>query len=181
MKFSEIPQLTRDANYRVNVGWDYLENWLTKDRDDVYPDLDPPFQRAHVWTEAQQIAFVEFMLRGGKGSNEIRFNCVGWMGDFRGPFVLVDGKQRLHAVQRFMANEIGVFGGHMFREFDDRLRISGVDFVMMVNSLPDMKSVLKWYLEINAGGIAHTEAELDKVRKMLDTTSPRQIFGTKKS
>jgi hypothetical protein len=172
MKFADIPQLTRDASYRVNIPWDYLEEWL-RPRDDVVPDLDPEFQRAHVWTEEQQIAFVEFMLRGGKGSNEIRFNCVGWMGDFRGPFVLVDGKQRLEAVRKFMANKLLVFGEYYFSDFEDRLRIVYVDFIMMVNSLPDMKSVLRWYLEINSGGTIHTDAELDKVRKLLEKETQR--------
>jgi len=175
MKFSDIKQFTEDAHYRINLPWDYLEDWLHKDRDGVIPDLNPEFQRAHVWTEAQQIAFVEFMLRGGQGSSEIRFNCVGWMKDFRGPFVLVDGKQRLEAVRRFLANEIRVFDkyhgcggtGFYYKDFEDKPWLGHVDFIVRINSLPDMKSVLKWYLEINSGGIAHTEAELNKVRKML--------------
>jgi hypothetical protein len=28
--------------------------------------------------------------------------------------------------------------------------------------------VLKWYLEFNSGGTVHTEAELNKVRKMIE-------------
>ena len=107
------------------------------------------------------------MLRGGKGSNEIRFNCVGWMEDFRGPFLLVDGKQRLEAVRRFLDNKLPVFIGHYCGDFEDKLKLAHVDFVMMVNSLPDLKAVLQWYLEINAGGIAHTKEELDKVRRLL--------------
>lgn len=166
MKFGDIKPFTHDANYQINVGWDYLEEWINQDRD-LTPDLDPPFQRAHVWTEQQRITFVEFMLRGGKGSNQIRFNCVGWRDDYRGPFVLVDGKQRLEAVRRFMADDLGVFGGHKFSDFDDKLRLMHVDFIIMVNNLPDEESVLQWYLDINAGGVAHTSEELDKVRQML--------------
>ena len=82
-------------------------------------------------------------------------------------FVLVDGKQRLEAVRRFMADDLGVFGGHKLSDFEDKLRLMHVDFVIMVNNLPDEKSVLRWYLDINSGGVAHTEAELDKVRQML--------------
>jgi hypothetical protein len=37
----------------------------------------------------------------------------------------------------------------------------------MVNDLKTEAEVLRWYLEINAGGTPHTEEELDKVRKML--------------
>ena len=28
--------------------------------------FNPDFQRGHVWTEGQQIAFMEFLLKGGK-------------------------------------------------------------------------------------------------------------------
>jgi len=145
-----------------------LESWLGKEQCGASPDMDPPFQRAHVWTKQQQIAFVEFVLAGGVGSNTIRWNCAGWMGSFKGPFVLVDGKQRLTAVLRFLRNEIGVFGGHYLREYD-KLRCVQHDFVMMINSLDTTKEVLEWYLQINAGGVIHTDEELNKVRGMLES------------
>lgn len=63
MKFKDIPQLTADANYQVNIPWDYLETWLDKDTNDIVPDLDPPFQRAHIWTE-EQYAFSATMVPG---------------------------------------------------------------------------------------------------------------------
>ena len=36
--------------------------------------LNPEFQRGHVWTEEQQIAWVEYYLRGGKSGNTIYLN-----------------------------------------------------------------------------------------------------------
>ena len=165
VKFSDIPQFTSDGNYQVNQPWDQLESWITRQQEKNGLNLDPDFQRAHVWKEAQQRAYVEFCLRGGKHSNMLRFNCVGWMNDFRGPFVLVDGKQRLEAVRKFLRNELKVFG-HTFNEFED---IMGwrYDFVIVVNSLATRREVLQWYLDINAGGVVHTEAELQHVRNLL--------------
>ena len=64
MKFSEIPQLTRTAAYKVNSSWKYLEDWLEDLRRRGELDLNPDFQRGHVWTEQQQIRYVEFVLRG---------------------------------------------------------------------------------------------------------------------
>lgn len=168
MRFADIPKLTSPANYRVNESWDHLEASLARYSDDFLGlDLDPEFQRGHVWTREQQIAYVEFKLRGGSGSNEILFNCVGWMDDFAGPFVLVDGKQRLTAALAFLHDEIPAFG-YLYSEYEDKLRIAGVDFIFHIHNLPDTKSVLKWYLEINSGGTPHTEEELNKVRKMLE-------------
>jgi hypothetical protein len=177
MKFRDIPQLISDGGYQVNVSWSYLQNWLGRERAELKLDLNPPFQRAHVWTSEQQTAYVEHVLRGGRGSNTLRFNCVGmelynglrWMKDFRGPFVLVDGKQRLEAVLSFLHDELPVFGGYFFHDFEDELPgMAGPDFIVMVNSLPTMEMVLKWYLEINEGGTPHTEEELSKVREMLE-------------
>jgi hypothetical protein len=165
MKFKDLPRFTSEGSYRVNQSWDHLENWIERHLE-MGLDIDPDFQRGHVWTEDQQRAFVEFGLQGGQGSNELRYNCVGWMGDFRGPFVLVDGKQRLEAVRKFLKDELTVFDGIVFSEFEGRLP-HYAEFVVMVNNLSTRTEVLKWYLEINTGGVVHTKEELDKVRNLL--------------
>lgn len=178
-RFQDIPAFTRTPGYHVDVGWDYLESWL-KDHQENDPklDIDPDFQRAHVWTEAQQIAFVEYALRGGLSGKNLYFNHPYWM-NFRSQeavqrkklyydFVLVDGKQRLNAAMRFMRNEIRVFGSYR-REFTDRIRLGGgASFSVHINDLKTRAEVLTWYLEMNTGGTPHTDAEIDKVRKMLE-------------
>jgi len=165
MRFRDIPQFTNEGSYRVNTSWDYIESWIERHEEQGL-NLDPDFQRAHVWTKKQQKAYVEFCLHGGKGSNELRFNCVGWMADFRGPFELVDGKQRLQAVRRFLADDLKVFDGLKCSDFEGKP--SHIDFIIMVNNLPTRRDVLKWYLEINSGGTPHTESELEKVRTLLE-------------
>lgn len=37
-----------------------------------------------------------------------------------------------------------------------------------VDDLETRVEVLQWYLYINAGGVAHSKDELDKVRKLLE-------------
>lgn len=173
MKFSDIPQLPF-ASYRINVPWnsliETLENW-SSERKLAKVDLDPDFQRAHVWTEEQQIAYVEYMLRGGFSGQDIFFNCPGWMSDFRGPFVLVDGKQRITAVLRFLNNEIMAYG-YYYREYEGKIPWS-VGFVFHVNNLKTRKEVLKWYLGMNSGGTVHTKDELNKVRDLLEKEEGR--------
>lgn len=161
--FKNIPQLTNSGTYQVHVPWTYLNSWNS----DLVKDVDPEFQRAHVWSERQQIAYVEFVLRGGHSSKDLYWNCIGWMGSRMGdyPLVLVDGKQRHHAVQRFMHNEIRVFG-YYFNQFTDRLPLDAA-FIMHVNNLPSYAHVLQWYIELNAGGVAHTDEEIEKVRNLL--------------
>jgi uncharacterized protein with ParB-like and HNH nuclease domain len=170
ISFDDIPSFIRTANYRVTADWRYLERQLAGYLDPengVTLDMNPDFQRGHVWTQEQQIAFVEYALRGGVSGREIYMNCAGWMGDFRGPFVLVDGKQRLEAALSFLQGRIPAFGRYYPRDFTGRIP-TGVVFNFSINNLKTRKEVLQWYLEMNSGGTPHTTEELDKVRQMIE-------------
>lgn len=167
MKFSEIPQFTRRAGYHVHIGWDYLERWIEREQRENNLDLNPEFQRGHVWNDKKRRNYVEFILRGGQSSRDIYFNCPGWMGDFRGPLVLVDGKQRIEAVRKFLSNKLSIFDGHHFNEFEDRVSIVRHNFIVNINDLNTHAEVLQWYLDLNSGGVVHSKKELDKVRAML--------------
>lgn len=177
--FGAIPQFTRAASYAVNVSWSYLEHHIREAQDKSYGailDLDPDFQRAHVWSDEQQCRYVEFILRGGKSSRDLYFNCNGWMGSFKGPYVIVDGKQRLEAVRKFMRNELAIFNNNLlgnknslkFADFAGPLGISHADFIWHVNDLKTRAEVLQWYLDINQGGVVHTKDEIMKVHKLLE-------------
>lgn len=167
MKFRDIPQFTW-AGYSITQPWDGLEDALAR-YVKIGLDLDPDFQRAHVWTEDKQRAYVEFQLRGGRGARDIQFNCVGWMRDFRGPFVLVDGKQRIEAVRRFLRNDLTVFDGHRLSDFEDEMpSMVGPSFTFHVHNLPTRAAVLNWYLALNSGGVVHTDDELRRVRALLE-------------
>lgn len=169
LMFSDIPQLPR-AHYSVTVGWDYLEEHIRRQldaRDGLCAlNLDPDYQRAHVWTEAQQRAYVEYSLQGGEVGRRLTLNCPGWMEDWRGPYELVDGKQRLTAVRRFLSDDLRVFG-QLFSDFAGPLRMTSTYFDWSVCALETRAEVLRLYLNINAGGTPHTASELDRVRSML--------------
>lgn len=173
-RFEDIKPFTRDANYRVNVSWKYLEEWIDDHKNLLTNiNLDPDFQRAHVWDEKKQIAYVEYRLRKGMSGKEIYWNHPTW-GRFtkaqkgeKLELVLVDGKQRIEAVRKFMRNELKVFG-YYINEYSDKIPLLGVDFIMCVNDLPTRAQVLQWYIEMNSGGVVHTEEEIDKVKALLE-------------
>jgi hypothetical protein len=173
-----IPMLTPGAAWQVHVEWADLEWWLGKRRDDIGIDLDPDFQRAHVWNEHRQRRFVEYVLRGGQASSTIHFNAPGWMRvDQPGILTLVDGKQRLEAVRRFMADDLRIFGGWKLSDFGGKrqlLRTTTARFEMHINDLLTLVDVLQWYLDLNEGGVAHTEDELGMVRDMLEAEKGRR-------
>lgn len=164
MKFGDIPQRQKDGNYRVNVPWNHLKSWI-KSNEELNIQLEPDFQRTHVWTDDQKSRYVEFKLSGGPSSSEIRWNCKGWMRSFEGPFVLVDGLQRITAVLDFLDDKVKAFGKY-YSEYEGPMSLN-CNFSMIVNNIENYSDVLKWYVEINDGGTPHTEEELNKVRKML--------------
>ena len=80
MKFNEIPQFISSSGYEINMPLDFLENkiqeWI---KDDYYNlQLNPDFQRGHVWTKDQQISFVEYYFRGGTSGRVLYFNKPSW-------------------------------------------------------------------------------------------------------
>jgi len=173
LKFKNIPQLIPTGNYKVNKPLDYLIKNLEEFKKEYNLNLDPEFQRAHVWTLEQRIAFVEFLLQGGK-TNPIYFNYPNWMRNFNDcdEMVIIDGKQRLTSVIMFLNNEFPVFKnldednvGYYYNELDG-IKL-GCDLEFVINDLNSREQEIEWYLQINKGNVAHTEEEIKKVEKML--------------
>jgi uncharacterized protein with ParB-like and HNH nuclease domain len=163
--FKDIPKFTSWGSYNANVNFKYLLSQLKAYEKDGL-QYCPDFQRGHVWNKEQQIKFIEYMLRGGKSARIIYFNHPGWMGNWKGDFVVVDGLQRLTAAKKFLNNEISVFGTYC-KDFEDKLS-NDVDFIFNINNLKTRKEVLQWYIEFNSGGTVHTKEEIDKVKKLLE-------------
>jgi len=130
--------------------------------------LNPDFQRGHVWTQAQQIAYIEYVLRGGQSGLVLYFNKPDWQARRTteyNDFVIVDGLQRLTAILRFVQDEIPAYG-HLYSQFEGPLRLFH-DVRINVNCLQTRAEVLQWYLEMNAGGTPHTAEEIERVRALL--------------
>ena len=167
MKFSDIPQFTRGAVYAVDVPWNQIEGWIQSFNDLKNGiELDPDFQREHVWTLTQQERYIEFLLRGGKSSKDIYWNCFGWQKSYNGPMVLVDGKQRLQSIRLFLENKIKVFG-LFFNEFEGCPSLMDATLRFHVNDLKTKAEVIQWYLDLNFGGTPHTDSERQRVECLL--------------
>lgn len=69
---------------------------------------------------------MEYILRGGATGKDIQTNHPNWNGSMMGgPYVLVDGKQRLNAILGFLNNEFEVFGKYRFKDFEGRPDVQG--------------------------------------------------------
>lgn len=176
ISINDIPKFTSWGNYSVHIEWAYLAEQLNKYAEDNV-QLEPDFQRGHVWTTEQQAAYIEFCLKGGKSGRNILFNNPNWTyikNDSYNDFVLVDGLQRITAVTKFMNNKLAVFGGNLLQDFTGtigdikRQILRGQMFKVYINDLQSKKEVLQWYLDLNSGGVVHSQEELNRVRKLIE-------------
>ena len=168
-QFNKINKLTQSATYRITCDWSFLKEQLKHYRKPSIGaglNLDPDFQRGHVWTEAQQTAYIEYVLKGGMSGREIYLNCIGWNDNYVGPFVIVDGKQRIQAVLQFLDNKIPAFGS-FYSEFTDKLPREAY-FDININNLSSRIDVLQWYLDLNTGGALHSAKEINRVKDLID-------------
>lgn len=165
--------------YCVNSDLCYLPTWLEKNN----VILNPDFQRGHVWNDIQQIRYVEYLLRNGQSGRDIYFNHPGWMGNWKGDMVCVDGLQRITAALKFAQNKLAVFGGYFLNDLKvselklesptdiKRAILHKFRFNIHVHDLQTEAEVIQWYLDFNSGGTPHTQEELDRVRKLLEEKS----------
>jgi len=184
MNLKDIPQFCQDGHYQVDTCLDMFEENIKRYEVEYGLILNPDFQRGHVWSRDQQIAFVEYFLKGGRSGRTLYFNHPFWMRwqekykpETYHDFVVVDGLQRITALLAFVRGELPAFGLYVYsllnppnaERFDGKLMTleCNSNLIININNLPTRAKVLNWYLQMNSGGTPHTEAELKKVRDML--------------
>lgn len=170
-RYKHIPKFTNEGVYHADMSPAWLIKWIQEEETNVGLDINPNFQRGHVWTREQQIAYVEYRLRGGKSGVDLYFNCPFWLDGKRGPtsyqdYVCVDGLQRITAWDAFFKDEIPVFGSFA-SEFTDKFPIL-CTMRVHVNNLKTEEEVLQWYIDMNAGGTPHSKEEIHRVEKLLE-------------
>jgi hypothetical protein len=167
-RYQDIPQFVQCGSYEVDVSPDRMLVNIEDFKKDYDLQMDPDFQRAHVWSEAQQRAFIEFFFRGGRTARVVYFNKPSWhrlQSTGYDDFVIIDGKQRVEAWRKFYANEIKVFGSYA-REYKDSPHLLQT-MKMNINDLQTRAEVLQWYIDFNSGGVVHTDEEIERVKELL--------------
>lgn len=164
----------RTAQYEVDHDWrSFQRSLMGYGQDYGGLELNPDFQRGHVWTADQQRHFVENVLRGVVSSSGfvIQFNCPNWenhnySGDLPLGFQCIDGLQRITAVQAFLGGHVRPFGlsaGELDGSYFS-MRGSRYRFRMAVHDFQSRSELLQHYLDLNAGGTPHTAEEIERVR-----------------
>jgi len=166
-RFQDIKLFTANGSWECDYRPHEMLNFLDELKKTDKLQMDPDFQRAHVWTVEQQQKYLEFFFRGGKSARVIYINHPGWQDNYKGECVLLDGKQRVEAFRRFYNNEITIFGSYL-KDFTDKPDNVMHTLRINVNNLKTRAEVLQWYIDFNSGGTVHTTEEIDKVRNLLE-------------
>ena len=120
----------------------------------------PTFQRGLVWTEAQKIRFIESAWMGMPlGTYSYNSYGVG-KDDPNVRNLLIDGQQRLSALQDYVANMFPVLG----LLYDDltkpeKRRFDAISFHSFEVRSDDEVFLREYYNRLNFGGTAHKEGE----------------------
>ncbi len=175
-QFNKLVRPVERPTRSFHCGFNYLEKWLDGEMENARHgvDLNPDFQRGHVWTEYQQQYFIENTLRKlvGEDGLTIRLNCPTWRNDqasdsdLLDQVVCIDGLQRLTAIRKFIAGDMEPFGIN-YTELPRRILLRDNTVVLKMYDFQYRRDLLQFYLDINGGGTVHTESELSRVREML--------------
>lgn len=148
----------------IHVGLDFLPEEV----EESY-NMDPDYQRGHVWEEAQRSSFVGFVLEGGQAPpivvNNVRY-------EEEGVREVVDGKQRLTSLLMWMRGEIPATlsnGVKVYRK-DVSGRLFQVD-VLITRVNFTRKQALRYYIKTNSGGTVHSKDEIKRVQDLLEKES----------
>lgn len=166
----------RTAQWSADYRWDNLETSLAKLGADYGGiELNPDFQRGHVWRESQQSHFIESCLREvvARSGLMLQFNCATWSMEsenFDLPTGLqcLDGLQRYTAIVRFCKGEIPAFGLYAHELDGTQFSIKRKYMTVAIHSFTRRADLLEHYLALNAGGTVHSAEEISRVRVLLE-------------
>lgn len=188
-ELSKIIRPLRTAQYECDFEWRYMSKALADfARDYGGMELNPDFQRGHVWSPSQQQHYIENALRGVISTSgfQVQFNCPNWEmsdADYRGDLPCgmqcIDGLQRITAVSGFLAGEVKPFGlsvedlnGSSFSS-----KLSRYRFRVAIHNFKTKAELLQHYLDLNAGGTPHSSDEIERVRRMREEAVGKAALG----
>lgn len=177
---SIIPYRKHIAKGGYHIGLKNIEDQFAKQSESgIQVELNPAFQRGHVWTTQQQIAFIEALLacKLPEHTKTILFNVVytdekDADSEVRGKMLCIDGLQRLTACLDFMAGKFKVFDGQLaYQDFIEACFPLGSAYMLRfdIYNITSYKELLKFYIDLNSGGTVHSADEIERVKNMIET------------
>jgi hypothetical protein len=123
----------------------------------------PPFQRGRVWDRSQEIAFIESAWLG-LPLGTFTFHTMDWEGPNAHPKPfsgwLIDGQQRLTAIERYWADEFQVFGARWSELSKQEVRrFMNIKFAHYEAAIWDEAKIRDLYNRLALGGTPHHSSE----------------------
>lgn len=122
----------------------------------------PIWQRDLTWNESQKIRFIESAYLGFHLGHWV-FNSFDWDDNNRAlPFsgILIDGQQRLNALEEYWDNKFPVAGLYWSDvEKRDKTRFLRTGFASTEVTINDESALMEMYDRLNFGGTPHLESE----------------------
>lgn len=139
-------------------------------------NLCPEFQRGNVWTMQQRESYMESYFRG-MAPKEIKVNCPWYSSNYeegagdipKYSFYVIDGLQRLTTFRMFLRGEVTAFGMAIGEFVGTPFEVRGFSHQLsvMYYSIPNMKELIQFYLDLNSGGTVHSAEELARVKLLM--------------
>lgn len=134
-------------------------------------DMDPVYQREYVWTQKEQDSFLVTLVRGFPVgviaiSDDIEFKETKWI-------EVIDGKQRLTTVFKFIDGEIGIpmpDGSRLYWDEmnkSEQLRFRGIPMPTIDLQECTAKDRLEFFYRTNFAGVPQSEDHKKKIMDMM--------------
>lgn len=150
-------------------------HWFLDSQREMF-DLNPPYQRASVWSVEQRQKLLLSLLQGIPIGSIIYNERPVTKGNF---IAIIDGKQRIESIRKFVDNEFAVpawwFDEHEVESRDGEARFRDLTIVgqRRIQMLPmpglqahvdSIEDEARIYDLINTGGTAQTDADIANAR-----------------
>lgn len=189
----DLPKVSFKDAVVTNTDWTIESINLQMNKGTI--DLQPSFQRRGAWDETRKSRLIESIIVGMPVPNI----ALAERKDHRGRFIVIDGKQRLLAIQEFMK------GGYKLRGLDLREDLNGKSFgalegndresfenstlrATLIKNWKDENFLWAAFYRLNVGSLPLSPQELrkaliggkliDAIEEYLQNSKPFQkIFG----
>jgi uncharacterized protein with ParB-like and HNH nuclease domain len=185
LRLGRIINALPEKIYSFDSPWESFQRYIQGLANDYGGiDMNPDFQRGHVWTPEQQRKFVESALRGALTSREltIQFNCANW--DLTGAEIpdlpiglqCVDGLQRITTIQAWLDGRVEPFGLSLGDLENSSFSPNRASFRwhVAIHNFQTKAELLDYYLAINMAGTPHSDAEIERVKQLRDAACAGQ-------
>lgn len=127
------------------------------DRPTIMGYVIPTWQRPLVWTQDQMISFIESAWKG-LPLGTYTFNRSYANGQVFDN-LLIDGQQRMYAIQCYLEDQFKVFGYYWSEttDVDKRFFECNTSFPSYITETDDEQALRDYYNMMNFGGTNHTE------------------------